>query len=132
MNQTERLIQQSLSEDPRVVFAYFHGSALSGDETARDIDIAVYALERLNPYELSADLKIALHRKTGLAPDVFDVQVINNILEEGDLFGLLFLKNMFARNALLVDKAPEIRTDFIERYGMKYRECEGLIGEVLS
>jgi len=33
---------------------------------------------------------------------------------------------------LIVDKKPIVRADFMEQYSFKYRECEGLIAEVLS
>ena len=81
---------------------------------------------------LAVDLKIALYQATGLSADMFDIRVINGILEKGDLFGLLYLKNIFSEGRLIVDKDPEVRTDMIDRYGFKYRECEGLITELMS
>jgi hypothetical protein len=33
---------------------------------------------------------------------------------------------------LLVNKTHDVHSDFLERYGSKYRECEGLMQEVLG
>jgi predicted nucleotidyltransferase len=113
------------------VFAYLHGSALK-IEIFRDVDVAVYSAAGVPPFALSADLKLAFFRRTGLAPDLFDVRMLNDLPEKGDLFALVFLRNLFSNHELLIDRDPLLRADFIERYGMKYRECEGLIAEVLS
>ena len=127
--QTE-VIQDVLASDERVVFAYLYGS-FTETEAYRDVDLAVYAAAGQDPFRLSPDLKIALHERTGIAPDVFDVRVINNLVAQGDLFALLYLQRVFEKNILLVDKDVDRRTDFLEQYSMKYRECEGLLDEVL-
>ena len=119
-----------LSADERVIFAYLYGSAAHGKE-ANDIDIAVFSTEDENPYVLSSDLKIALYKKTGLPPETFDIRILNGLIENADLFGLLYLKNILSDNQLLVDKSPDIRSHFLERYSFSYRECEGLFQEVL-
>lgn len=120
-----------LSEDERVLFAYLYGSfALSGG--GNDIDIAVYSAGDAGFHELSSDLKIALHKRTGLSPDTFDIRFLNGVAEHGDVFALLYLKNVLSENRLLVDRDPETRSDFLERYGLRYRECEGLIQEALA
>jgi hypothetical protein len=36
------------------------------------------------------------------------------------------------RNRLLVDRDFARRTDLLEQYGRKFRECEGLIDEVIA
>ena len=124
-------IVKVLSEDDRVLFAYLYGSAAGGGE-GNDIDIAVYSAEHADFHQLSADLKIALHKKTGLSPETFDVRVLNGVAEQGDVFGLLYLKNVLCENQLLIDRDPEMRSDFLERYGLRFRECEGLVREVLA
>ncbi|MEN6317442.1 MAG: nucleotidyltransferase domain-containing protein [Syntrophaceae bacterium] len=124
-------IREVLKKDKRILFAYLYGSILDDCEY-HDMDIAVYGCADVSPHELSADLKVALYRRTGLPPDVFDVRVINDILDKGNLFSLVYLKNVFSKNMLLVDRSRSARALFIERYGMKFRECEGLIAEVLS
>jgi hypothetical protein len=56
----------------------------------------------------------------------------NGIIEHGDVFALLYLRNVPSEGNVLVDKAPDARSDFIERYGTRFRECEGLMQEVLA
>jgi predicted nucleotidyltransferase len=120
-----------LSEDRRVLFAYLYGS-FTKFQKGDDIDIAIYALETAEPYGLSADLKIALHNKSGLPPEIFDIRIINDIAKTGDVFGLLYLKNVLEANRLLLDRLPSARADFIEQYGSRYRECEGFMQEVVG
>ena len=124
------VVKDVLAEDERVVFAHLYGSFPQG-ERYEDLDIAIYSLPGVEPFALSADIKVALHEKTGISPDFFDVRVINGLLDHGDLFSLLYLKRVFESDQLLVDKDFDTRTDFLQRYGIKYRECEGLIDEVL-
>ena len=124
------IIKDILNKDKRVLFAYLYGSYLEGDNFL-DIDIAVFSTTGYDPFQLSADLKIALHESTGIYPDFFDVRVINHLIDQGDLFSLLYLKKILETNKLLVDKNLDLRTDFIENYSMKYRECVGLIDEVM-
>lgn len=123
-------IAEVLALDDRVIFAYLYGSAVN-EEKANDIDIAVFSAEKIDPHALSADLKIALHKKTGLPPETFDISILNHLLEKADLFDLHYLKNVLQNNLLLVDNSPDIRTDFLEQYGYRYRECEGLFQEVM-
>lgn len=131
-NQIVADIVATLNREARVAFAYLYGSTAREGKTGNDVDIAVYAVEGSDAHQLSADLKIALHKKTGLAPEVFDIRIINDLKDHGDLFGLLYLKNVLTTNHLLVDRDPEARADFLERYGLRYRECEGLFQEILS
>jgi predicted nucleotidyltransferase len=124
------IITDILNKDKRVVFAYLYGSYTEGDNF-RDVDIAVFSTIGYDPFQLSADLKIALYESIGIYPDFFDVRVINHLIDQGDLFSLLYLKKILETNKLLVDKNFDLRTDFIENYSMKYRECAGLIDEVM-
>ena len=124
-------IIDTLSKDPRIIFAYLYGSRVV-EGTGNDIDIAVYSVEQGNPHELAADLKIALHKKTGFTPDTFDIRVVNSLFERGDIFSLLYLKNVLTCNRLLIDRDLARRTDLLEEYGWKFRECEGLIEEVVA
>lgn len=124
-------IVYTLSKDRRVVFAYLYGSSAE-EGVGNDIDIAVYSTEQDDPHKLAADLKIALHKKTGLIPDRFDIRVVNGLFEYSDIFDLLYLRNVLTRNRLLVDRDFARRTDLLEHYGRKFRECEGLIDEVIA
>jgi predicted nucleotidyltransferase len=120
-----------LEHNSSIVFAYLYGSSQVSD-LYNDIDIAVYSKDDPPPLGLSVDLQIALSAKTGKAPDQFDVRVINRLLQKGDLFALLYLNDVLNRGRLLIDNDFEQRASFIEAFGMKYRECEGLIAEVLA
>jgi uncharacterized protein len=124
-------IIDTLSKDSRIIFAYLYGSVVS-EGVGNDIDIAVYSVGQVNPHTLAADLKIALHKKIGFTPDAFDIRVINGLLEYGDIFDLLYLKNVLSGSRLLLDRDFAARTDFLEQYGRKFRECEGIIGEVVA
>jgi uncharacterized protein len=124
-------IVKALFEDERVLFAYLYGTA-AGSGEGNDIDIAVYSAESSDLHQLSVDLKIALHKQTGISPDTFDVRILNGVAEHGDIFGLLFLKNVLSENRLLIDRDPDGRSDFLEQYGLRFRECEGLMQEVLA
>lgn len=123
--------KRGLARDDRVVFAYLYGSALGGGQT-RDVDLAVYAADGVDPLLLSADTALELSRETGIPPDDFDVRVINEVVERGDVFGLLYLRDVFQQGLLLDDKDFDRRGDVLERFGYRYRECEGLIQEVLA
>lgn len=124
-------ITNTLAKDSRVIFAYLYGSIVV-EGHGNDIDIAVYADEQVNPHLLSADLKILLHKNTGLSPETFDIRVINDLLRDGDIFSLLYLKDVLTHNKLLFSRDPETQSNFLEQYGLKYRECEGLIQEVIA
>ena len=132
MNQLElNAIRAVLAQASSVAFAYLYGSSRDSDRY-NDIDIAVYAKDDSNPLRLAADLKVALSEKTSQPPDRFDVRVINHLIEKGDLFSLLYLRDVLIGGVLLADHDFPKRAGFIEAFGMKFRECEGLIAEVLS
>lgn len=129
-NQIADAIVKVLNKDSRVLFAYIYGSALL-EGKGNDIDIAIYSDERSDNYSLSADLKIELHEETKVPPDAFDIRIINGILDRGDIFALLYLRNVLEQGRVIVDKRFDVRAVFLEHYGLKYRECEGLLQEVL-
>jgi len=124
-------IVRVLAKEDRVIFAYLYGSVVC-EGTGNDIDIAVFPEGQEDSYSLTVDLKIDLHKATGMPPDAFDVRVIGDLIETGDLFTLLYFRNVLDGGRILVDKNRDVRADFLERYGLKFRECEGLIQEVLA
>jgi len=124
-------IMRVLAADPRVVFAYLYGS-MQTEGHGRDVDIAVYPVDHVDGNLVALDLKIALYHETGMPADVFDVRPIREVLASGDIFGLLYLKKVLEGGRLLVDKDPEVLAAFLERYGFRYRECAGMIQEVLA
>jgi uncharacterized protein len=124
-------IVKVLSENKQVVFAYLYGSFSQGCR-GNDIDIGIYSQADEDPYRLSADLKIELHHRTNLIPDFFDIRVLNGFDKQCNVFDLLFLNNILENGLLLINKDPGVHADFLERYGTRFRECEGLIQEVLA
>lgn len=68
---------------------------------------------------------------TGLPADLLDVRVINGLLERGDLFTLLYLREILENGTLCVDNDFDRRAGFIERFGSRFRENAGLFREVL-
>lgn len=123
-------VSEVLSKDRRVLFAYLYGS-FAEVRAGNDIDLAIYALEAAEPYGLSADLKIKLHKKTGLPPETFDIRIINDLAKKGDAFALLYLRNVLDVNRLLFDKDSSVRADFLERYGSRFKECVGFMQELV-
>lgn len=126
-----QIIKNVFTNDDRVIFAYLYGSYMESSDHYNDLDIAVYLSKGYDPFRITTDLKIKLHEWTALPPDFFDIRILNDLLDKGDILALLYLKNVFHHNMLLVDKDFDIRTDYLEKYSMKYRECESLIDEVL-
>jgi predicted nucleotidyltransferase len=124
-------IIETLENEERVLFAYLYGSVAAG-EKGNDIDIAIFSAQGADPHKLSSDVKVDLYKNTGIAPDSFDVRILNTLVERGDIFGLLYLRNVLKVGRMLVDKNPKAHSDFLERYGTRFRECEGLIQEILA
>jgi len=123
-------IKQVLENDPRVLFAYHYGSTVGGRK-GKDIDLAIYASRDCDPHVLSSDLKARMHQETGIGPDDFDIRSLNQILDNIDVLGLLYLKNVFEGGYLLVNKDSDSLAMFLDRYGTKFRECSGLMQEIL-
>ncbi len=132
MNREEILwkIQQALTQDNRVCFAYLYGSCARGPDF-RDVDVAVYTRSPVDPLLFAAETKERLAVETGLPADLFDIRVINGLLERGDLFALLFLREILENGILCVDNDFDRRAGFIEQFGGRYRENAGLFREVL-
>lgn len=126
----EEHLREILFHDERVLFAYLYGS-FTEEGPYQDIDMAVYAMPEAQSFSLPSDLKVALAEQTRISPDIFDIRAINELLTHGDLFALCYLQRVFEKKLVLVDKDVEARTDFLEQYNLKYRECKGLLDEVL-
>ncbi len=125
-------VRRVLEQDKRVIFAYLFGSARDGEDF-RDIDLAVFCtsdcLQR--PFDFTSDLKISLYKETSLTPDIFDITIINILLDSDTAESLLILGDIFD-GLLLVDKNPDLRTDIIERVSSMFLEADGLLMEVFS
>jgi predicted nucleotidyltransferase len=117
-------VKYVLEKNKRVVFAYIYGSSLK-EIRFGDIDIGVFCLPECGEHNLSVEIKIALSKETDIPPDRFDVRIINRA------DNLLYLKEVL-EGELLIDKNPEIRGNFIERFSMRYREAEFILKEAFS
>jgi len=99
------------SKNKQVVFAYILGS-FSEKKPFRDIDIAIYFYEPKEELTLESDLSFELSKETG-----YPVEVI--VLNKAPVsFQLSVLK----KGTLLVSKSEDMRTDFIDDVGRRYRE----------
>jgi len=125
------VLVQVLDKDERVAFAYLYGSIFN-EGSGNDVDVAVYPNYGVDDTSLSIDLKIALHKNAGIPPEAFDIRNLSRIIEKGDVFTLLYLRNVLENGLILVNKTKSVHADFLERYGSKFRECEGLMQEVLA
>jgi hypothetical protein len=125
----ERKIKNVLAREKEITFAYLYGSFLSS-KNFRDIDIAVYLKNKIS-FKFIVDLKMKLSMSLGLSPDIFDLRVLNRILENPDAFRFFYLKRLFREGRLLVNNNFKVWSDLLEEYSLKYREAEGLISEAV-
>ncbi|MEW6441458.1 MAG: nucleotidyltransferase domain-containing protein [bacterium] len=123
-------IRRVLLQETSVVFAYLFGSFVK-EPAFRDLDIGVYLRPGADPLFTLSDVRMKLSRATGMAADIFDLHLINEVLEKGDLHALLVLGRIIETGILMVDKDFDLRADFIDRYSLKHRENEVLFDEVL-
>jgi hypothetical protein len=103
-------LELQLGKQPKIVFAYLHGSALSTDNP-RDIDLAVYLhanefnqLNRNGEISLSFAIPLEMDLEKLLMRKV-DVQVLNRA-------PLSFRYRVITDGFLIVDKDSNLRCDF--------------------
>ena len=106
-----KTIQDFLSEETDVVFAYVHGSFAEGDGF-RDIDVAVYVREPHGEMEAESDYSYELSKKT---THRVDVKVINKS-------PVAFQMAVLRKGIVLFSRSEGVRTDFIEDVSKRYRE----------
>ncbi len=104
------MIEARLSREPDIVFAYLHGSFMSG-ESFRDVDIGVYTRSGKD-FSFESDLSYELSRATGFE---IDMKIIN---EAPVAFQMAVLRD----GKLILSNNDDVRTDFIEDVGRRYRE----------
>lgn len=104
-------IKSCLSNIKELGFAYLHGSFAEGGNF-RDIDVAVYTAVPVSELEFESDLSYELSEKTGYPAEV---KVIN---KAPVAFQIAVLRN----GKPILSTSEEIRTDFIEETGRRYRE----------
>lgn len=124
----ERKIKNILNAQREIIFVYLYGSFLSS-KNFRDIDIAVYLKNKIS-FGFVVDLELKLSKVLNLSFDIFDIRILNGILEDPDAFSLLYLDRLFREGKLIVNKDKEFLGGFLEKYSNRYREAEALISEV--
>jgi predicted nucleotidyltransferase len=112
-------ISRVLDGEEKVIFAYLWGSFVK-EESFEDIDIFVYGKDFDDNFTLSSNLKERIYEeflkeKIDLfSIDEIDVNIINDAPYD-------FVIDILREGLLLVDKDPELRTDYIERISDEYR-----------
>src|SRR3989338_1989547 len=105
------IIKDYLSDKKDIIFAYIHGSFAEGS-SFKDIDIAIFRGKPINTIEFESDLSYELTEKTGYP---VEVRVINNA-------HVAFQMAVLRKGRLLLSRVDDVRTDFIENVGRRYRE----------
>jgi hypothetical protein len=106
-----RRIKDYFLDKDDVVFAYLHGSFIE-KRRFRDIDIAIFVKNSVREIELESDLSYELTEK---ACYPVEVRIINNA-------SIAFQMAVLRKGRLLLSKADDVRTDFIENTSRRYRE----------
>lgn len=105
------ILKESIYRIKDIVFAYLHGSFVEGADF-RDIDIALFVKESVNKLEIETTLSYELTEKTGYP---VEVKVVNDA-------PVAFQMAVLKKGVLLLSRSEDIRTDFIEKIGRRYRE----------
>ena len=103
-------IKDYLLQKENIVFACLHGSFIKS-EKFRDIDIAIFTSEKKDFY-FESDCSAELSVLTGFDAEV---RIINGA-------PVAFQMAVLRDGLLLFSRDEEIRTDFIEDVGKRYRE----------
>lgn len=109
----ERLSKElsaGLSHEPGILFVYLYGSFVTG-EAFRDIDVGLYTYDRKD-FSYESDLSFELSKAIG---HEVEVKVINDA-------PVAFQMAVISEGRLLFSGDDDVRTDFIEDVGRRYRE----------
>lgn len=103
-------IKTYFSKQDEVVFAYIHGS-FAEEEPFRDVDVALFLKNSKDELELESDYSYELTKNTG-----YPVEVI--IINQAPVAVQM---SVLKKGILIINKSEDIRTDFIESVGRRYR-----------
>lgn len=122
-------ISDVLNADDRVIFSYLYGSFITGN-FFNDIDIFIFIRAHENPYACSVSIKEKLFSCVteagfSIAIDDFDVRIINDAPYD-------FVIDLLCDGMLIVDKDPDIRTDYVEHISDEYRVNYFILDEAYS
>ena len=112
-DEKERLskaLSEWLSHEPGILFVYIHGSFVTG-VAFRDIDVGLYTRDKKD-FSYESDLSFELSKAIG---HEVDVKVINDA-------PVAFKMAVISGGRLLFSRNDDVRTDFIEDVGRRYRE----------
>lgn len=116
-SRVRRAVTDALETEPDVVFAYLHGSFLTGGGF-HDVDVAVRlraaADRRLR---LALDLAVRLTREAGFPVDV-------RVLDDASV---AFRFHVFRTGRLLLGRDPELLADSMERTTREYLDAAPLV-----
>lgn len=113
------VISNVLTNDEDIIFVYLYGS-FTTDSSFKDIDIFVYVRNGEDPFGNAARIKekvfdaVIASGFDVFTIDDFDVRVINNSPYD-------FAIDLLCKGQLIVDKDPELRTNYIEQISDEYR-----------
>jgi hypothetical protein len=105
------IIKSHLSDKDDVIFAYLHGS-FAESSRFRDIDLAIFMRKPGREIEIESDFSYELTEKTRYP---VEVRIINNA-------SVAFQMAVLRKGRLLLNREDDVRTDFIEDVGRRYRE----------
>ncbi len=123
-------ISRVLEREEKVIFAYLSGSFVK-EEFFEDIDIFIYGKDCHDNFTLSSAIKERIYEemvkeKIALfSIDEIDVNIINDAPYD-------FVIDILREGLLLIDKDPELRTDYIERISDEYRTNYFILDEAFK
>ena len=104
------IIKSHLSDKNDIIFAYLHGSFAERGRF-RDIDLAIFLRKPGREIEIESDFSYELTEKTGYP---VEVRIMNNA-------SVAFQMAVLRKGRLLLSIEDDVRTDFIENVGRRYR-----------
>ena len=111
-----RRLEELLAREEHVVFAYVHGSFVSG-RPFRDVDVAVWVEDPENAFYYAVELAAEFSSSLGLP---IDIHVLNNA-------PLPFKYHVFARGRLLFSRDEEARLREVSLAFRMYFDLRGLL-----
>ncbi len=123
-------ISRVLEREKKVIFAYLSGSFVK-EEFFEDIDIFIYGKDCDDNFNLSSAIKEKIYEEMvkekidSFSIDEIDVNIINDAPYD-------FVIDILREGLLLIDKDPELRTDYIERISDEYRTNYFILDEAFK
>lgn len=116
-------LRKTIGADDRVLFAYLHGSFPEGIQHYRDIDVALYFRDEVDPaarLDAALEMSALLSHRLG---EPFDVHVLNDAPLE--------LRFAVTRGEVILSRDEDRRLQFVERTWIDYWDFLPLLRESL-